>query len=228
MKKMPFNLLSRWSIRFTLLQCLVFYLVCAQYVWGLFPLDVPFLSAHSKNTLTAFIFISYIGHFALLATGFILLPCIITATLTRRAAPVTIVGWAFATLAVIFFLIDSKLYATYRTHVNSVYLEMVFSGHADDLLNLSHLEWAILFIGSMIVGVVQALLARLIWRVNSNPMATGMWLVCLLSMLIISYAINFRTIANKRNETLIQTKAFPLYQKVAKVQEENKLDDHLY
>ena len=126
MNRVPFYYLARWSVRFTLVQCVLFYFVCFKYAYSLFPLDLPFMSTHGKYNVVGFIVITYIGHFALLATTWILFPCLLAAALFRRPALVLPVGWLVAFLSVVFFLLDGQLYSLYRAHINGTYLYMVF------------------------------------------------------------------------------------------------------
>ncbi len=215
LKRIPFKELARWSVRFTLAQCFLFYIVCFKYAYTLFPLDLPFMKMHDKTNVAIFILITYIGHFALLATLWILIPCLICAAICRRPGIVLPLGWMLAVLAVAFFLLDSQLYALYRTHLNATYIGMAFSGHANDLFNLSTLEWATLALVSIGLGLLQAILVRAVWKLNYHPMSTYPWLLCLVvGMMQMSYGLYFKSIGKKRNEYMIQTKSFPFYQKI--------------
>ncbi|MDV3468192.1 DUF3413 domain-containing protein [Stenotrophomonas sp. C3(2023)] len=103
------------------------------------------------------------GHFLFFGALVSLLPALL-ALLCRSQRPLTAAAVATQGLWLCLLLVDAKVFALYRFHINAMVLNMVFGGALQDQVSLSTGNW--LLAGAVLLAVfgAQALLAWACWR----------------------------------------------------------------
>ena len=103
------------------------------------------------------------GHF--LAFGaLVMLPALLVGLWTRSARPLTITAVVMQGLWLCLLMVDAKVFALYRFHLNAMVLNMVFGGAMQDQVSLSWSNWLQIASVVMAVFAAQALLAWGCWR----------------------------------------------------------------
>ena len=103
------------------------------------------------------------GHFLAFGALVSILP-LLTGLWSRSTRPMTVAAVLFQGLWLCLLLVDAKVFALYRFHLNAMVLNMVFGGALQDQVALSWQVWAqSLAIFAMVIGA-QALLAWACWR----------------------------------------------------------------
>lgn len=144
-----------WASLFASLNALIALSIVASYVpW----------SANPGGTLgKAYLVIALPGH--CLAFGALtMLPALVIGLWPRRTRALTGAAIVCQGLWLCLLLVDAKVFALYRFHINAMVLNMVFGGALHDQVSLSWTNW--LQVAGVLVAVftAQALLAWSCWR----------------------------------------------------------------
>lgn len=134
------------------------------------------------NTGTAlYVALLYAGQFALLAwlPGSLL---VVGALLFKRPL-LTLIGILLASAGQLLLLLDTFVYSQYRFHLSGFVLELLL-GAGSQIFSFSWLTWALSLLGVAAMIIVQAVIARLLWR--HRPRAA--WLGALLVLMLVAQA----------------------------------------
>lgn len=203
-----------WSAWFYLANCFLFWIIGFKYIAAIWPIDLPFATSAGYALVYFFLFLAYIGHFALLA----FIPCVIAILpfiiVLPRKTFILLLSVFFAALAAGVLIADNHLFFIYHFHLNKTILKMVFNTHIHQMIGLSQREWLYSFMVIIVLLVVESGLAIFIWyrfavKLKSYPFFKI--LAALLGCLLFSYALYVISISKDRHELSQQTRALPFY-----------------
>jgi len=144
--------------------------VSALLAIGITATNIPWASNPGGTVGRLYLAVAVPGHF--LALGALaMLPALLAGLWPRSTRTLTITAVLMQGLWLCLLLLDAKVFALYRFHLNAMVLNMVFGGALQDQVSLS---WSSLFqVAGLVLAVfaAQALLAWACWRLL--PIRTG-------------------------------------------------------
>nr|WP_123699663.1 sulfatase-like hydrolase/transferase [Stenotrophomonas chelatiphaga] len=130
---------------------------------GISAVNIPWTANPGGTIGKLYLTLAVPGHF--LAFGALaMLPALLVGLWTRSTRPLTITAVVMQGAWLCLLLVDAKVFALYRFHLNAMVLNMVFGGALQDQVSLSWSNW--LQIAGVVAAVftAQALLAWGCWR----------------------------------------------------------------
>lgn len=124
-----------------------------------------YLTWWGKGFALFFAVVNYLSYMAFLAFFPAILLFIIATVLPSKRL-IAFLATAFAFLSVIFLLADSKVYAMFKFHLNSVLLSMLFSRDLFAIFKFSLSEFLAIFAIIILVLMFEIAIANFIWRKN--------------------------------------------------------------
>lgn len=191
----------RGSLAFTLINLILVWLVALRYV--------PFLEVPHDGLGIAYLIVTWIGHFGLLALLFGL-PLWLLSLIVPRGL-LWLPASLLATAGLALLLIDSVVYAQYRFHLNHFMVSLFLNDKNGEIFSFTTSTWMI------VIGVVGALLAFEGWLAarlmrSPRPRRWPLWRAAgvLLLALVASHAIHVVADARYQRSVTQQTGIFPL------------------
>lgn len=203
-----------WSLWFFLANAVIFWIVGYKLVATLYPLSLPFAKPAGVVLVKVFIVISYLAHFALLNFLICVLLVYPLITLFNKAKLIIPAAVLIATVAALWLVADGHVYVLYRFHLNSTIFHMIFGGHADEVFELSSLEWLMgagLFV---VLLIVESIIAWLLWSKfilkQRNNYGKSIFITLAIAIFCSYYTVMY-SLGTTLNVYSQQVKAFPFY-----------------
>jgi membrane-anchored protein YejM (alkaline phosphatase superfamily) len=140
-----------WASLFTALSAVIAIVVAGS--------NIPWSDNPGGSLGRAYLAFAVPGHFLAFGT-LVMLPALAIGLWPRRARPMIITAVACQGLWLCLLLVDAKVFALYRFHLNAMVLNMVFGGAMQDQVSLSWSNWLQI---AGVVATVFAALALLAW-----------------------------------------------------------------
>lgn len=209
-RKLGFNFL-RLSF---LVNTLIFIAIGSRYVIAMLPIELPYSHLGGYVLLWAFLAITHIGHFALLAFLMSFLVPLIALIINPSHRLLRIISWIMCIFSITLLLIDSQLFYLYRFHLNATLIDMVFDRRVNHIFGLSFSEWTLVIIGLIVIASITIALMNKLWGIAVKKSFKRKFRYAAIGMIIcifISYSLVFVSLVNNRNELSQQTIAYPFY-----------------
>ncbi len=150
--------LACWNVYFYLFNLPLFWIMGCRYFYNS---GIP----HSVIGLV-FVISAIIGHFAIFALLFIIIPSgIMTILFPKKYITITI-AMLGALFALIYLSVDSTLFLSYRFHLNGIILQMIFSSAFNQIFSFSWFEWLLAALLVLVLISVECFLAW--WLLNKT------------------------------------------------------------
>ncbi|MFO6419594.1 sulfatase-like hydrolase/transferase [Hylemonella sp. W303a] len=147
-----------WLSRFTLLNALIAVVIVLS--------NAPLRDNPGGTLGVTYLALASLGHFPFFAALVSLLPLLLVLLMRQKQRPqvLAVVAVVLHGAFIVLLLLDARLFALYRFHINSLLVQLVLSGALYDQVQLSWLDWALAATVVVVVFTAQAALAWACWR----------------------------------------------------------------
>ncbi|WP_339051090.1 DUF3413 domain-containing protein [Rickettsiella endosymbiont of Xylota segnis] len=181
-KKIYFN----WIFWFFIGNTLLFWGIGLHYLAIIIPFHLSVSSLANQLLACLFLFSAFLGQLSLFACVAAIIPILLVILYPRKKlilAVSVIIGFLIAYL----LSVDTFVFGQYHFHLNGVIWKLLTGGEANEVFDLSWLEWLSIGILSGLLFVLEIGLALLIWKKLRHKTYVLHYPVAMLACLLFSY-----------------------------------------
>ncbi|WP_342220552.1 DUF3413 domain-containing protein [Rickettsiella endosymbiont of Miltochrista miniata] len=181
-KKNYFN----WIFWFFTGNALLFWGIGLHYLAIIIPFHLSVSSLANQLLACLFLFTAFFGQLGLFACIAAIIPIILVIVCPRKKLILSVsvmIGFLFAYL----LSVDTFVFGQYHFHLNGVIWKLLTGGQADEVFDLSWLEWLSIGILSSFLLILEIGLAIFIWKKLRHKTYVSLYPVATLGCLLFSY-----------------------------------------
>jgi membrane-anchored protein YejM (alkaline phosphatase superfamily) len=211
----PRNTLFGWSSWFILGNTLFLWLIALRYLYYVPWLHTDYLYTQGKILLSLFLFVSYLGQFALLA----LLPLVVLLPLIflwpKRSFIFTL-AIVLSTLLACLIVADTVVYGLYRFHLNGFFLDFILNANSEKALAYSKFELFYSALLALALMLFELFITYAAWRLALRSKALKKSLLAATLIIgfcvYLSYTLIIYSAGTNMGRIFIEVgRVFPLY-----------------
>jgi uncharacterized protein len=175
-----------WIFWFFIGNALLFWGIGLHYLAIIIPFHLSVSSLANQLLACLFLFSAFFGQLGLFACIAAILPILLVILCPRKELILSvsvIIGFLFAYL----LSVDTFVFGQYHFHLNGVIWKLLTEGQANEVFDLSWLEWLSIGILSGLLFVFEIGLALLIWKKLRHKTYSLRYPVAMLACLLFSY-----------------------------------------
>ncbi len=199
--------LSRWAGWFFAANIILLFLISLNYISFLPNISsAPLITTKGLWMAWLFVLLAFIGQLSLFAAGGLVLALAVIMIYPRRWAAFMI-STTISMITAFLLIIDSAAYHLFHLHIVGVVWNILRSGVISQAIDLSSMEWMLVFGFIVVLLIIEWAIAFLIWRrlQRTKPRRWGRYvLVSLGACLFLSYTLYLSVGSFGRNLTKVQ------------------------